>query len=98
MTPNLPPRPHLPAQPNSNPNNKIFQPAYATDMIGYPAYYISLIECNDINIWSSQVLSHGIPPIIIEQEEEEIQPLEVSDFDYTLVNNYVHNSENESQI
>ena len=63
-------------------------------MVGYPTYYISPIECNDINLQTGQVLNKGIPPIIIEHEEEEIQPLEVSDFVHTPVNNSVYNSKN----
>ena len=42
-------------------------------------------------------MNHEIPPIITEQQEEEIQPLEVSDFVHNLVNNIVYNSKNNSE-
>ena len=47
-------------------------------MQGYPTYYISSVNCNDIYLRSRNVFNQGSPPIITKQEDEEIQPLEIN--------------------
>lgn len=88
-----PPRPPFLPQPNPNPNNKPFHPAYVANIIGYPTYHISHIEFNEIHLQPDQVLNQWIPRIITEHiEDEEIQPLEINAPLHNFVDNLIHNS------
>jgi len=47
-------RPHIPIQPNPNPNNK---GAQQSDTLNLPSYKISTTECNEINLRSGRVVN-----------------------------------------
>ena len=65
-----PPRPtQLPAQPVSNPSNKLDRLAYhVEEATYYPTY--SILPIQDVHLRSGKVLQKDSPPIIEEQIEQ----------------------------
>ena len=58
----MPIQPHLPAQPNPNPNNKT---VHQFEIVNMPTYSLTPMPCNDIRLRSGKV----VESIIIEDEE-----------------------------
>jgi hypothetical protein len=60
--------PQIPVQSNPNPNNK---GAQQVETLNLPAYGISTLGCNELNLRSGRVVNAKNSPIIIEQIDNE---------------------------
>ena len=81
-------RPQLPAQPNPNPNNKVF---HQFETVNMPAYSINPIPCNDIRLRSGRV----VEPFIIEDvpssvHEEGMNPQYLSNTTTPIIEDVEH--------
>ena len=68
------PRPtQIPAQPIANPNNKVVQPAYNTEIQPYPTYVISTLPIQEVELRLGRVLPQQEKcksTVVIEEEPE----------------------------
>ena len=51
------PRPPMLTNPNLNPNNRRFQPTYATEVANYPSYSLDTIEINQLNLCFEKIIT-----------------------------------------
>jgi hypothetical protein len=74
-----PPRPtQFPSQPIPNPNNKVAQPTFNTELQPFPTYLVTPVDLQEIQLRSGKVLNKN-SPTIIEEESEEETPKQIND-------------------
>ena len=75
---NLPRPTQIPAQPVANPNNRVVQPTYNTEIQPYPTYAISTLPIQEVELRSGRILPQQEKrksTVVIEEEpEKEVIP------------------------
>jgi hypothetical protein len=70
----------LSSQPIPNPNNKVAQPVFNSELQPFPTYLITPVELQDIQLRLGKVVNKNYP-IIIEKEPKEETPNKINSDD-----------------